>query len=60
LEGHKRRSVPLDADARRGRLEAFLTTEIFLLTSKTGYQLKQQLLDDYLRKELANPSLAFT
>ena len=29
-------------------------------TRKTVYQLKQQLLDDYLRKELANPSLAFT
>jgi hypothetical protein len=28
-------------------------------TRKTVYQLKQQLLDDYLRKELANPSLAF-
>ncbi len=28
-------------------------------TSKTVYQLKHQLLDDYLRKELANPILAF-
>ena len=28
-------------------------------TRKTVYQLKQQLLDDYLRKELTNPSLAF-
>jgi hypothetical protein len=28
-------------------------------TAETVYQLKQQLLDDYLRKELTNPSLTF-
>jgi hypothetical protein len=28
-------------------------------TKKTVYQIKQQLLDNYLRKELAHPSLTF-
>lgn len=33
--------------------------QIAYLTSKTVYQLKHQLLDDYLGKELANPTLVF-